>query len=377
MSNRGRTSGGSALTASSPERATYNRGARRRVLPRILLLAFAVASMAAGLYAGLMRLGFDLPDGAGLADIHGPLMICGVFGTLISLERAVAIGLGWPYLAPAGFAVSALLMLSGFPVPASVAALGAAAVFLAATLWIAARQPALFTLVLAAGTAMLVVGCALWWLGVGIRGLAAWWLGFLVLTIAAERLELSRIIRQGRVAQWLFLVSVAVIATGAALGLQSDAGGAVLGTGFLATAAWLGRHDVAMRTVCIPGQPRFMASAMLAGYGWLALTGGILAFGTSATFGYDLALHGVLIGFVLSMVFGHALIIFPAIGGVALLYRPALYLPLLALHLAVTLRVAGGLLEIEVLRLASGPLTLLAVVGFAALLASGRRLRTT
>ena len=36
------------------------------------------------------------------------------------------------------------------------------------------------------GTAMLVVGCALWWLGVGIRGLAAWWLGFLVLTIAAS-----------------------------------------------------------------------------------------------------------------------------------------------------------------------------------------------
>lgn len=109
MSSRGRTSGRSALTASSPERATHAPGTRRRLSPRILLLAFAVASMAAGLYAGLVRLGFDLPDGAGLADIHGPLMICGVFGTLISLERAVAIGLGWPYLAPAGFALSSLL----------------------------------------------------------------------------------------------------------------------------------------------------------------------------------------------------------------------------------------------------------------------------
>jgi hypothetical protein len=25
-----------------------------------------------------------------------------MFGTLISLERAVALGLGWPYVAPAG-----------------------------------------------------------------------------------------------------------------------------------------------------------------------------------------------------------------------------------------------------------------------------------
>lgn len=36
---------------------------------------------------------------------------------------------------------------------------------------------------------------------VGCPDVAAWWLGFLVATIAAERLELSRIIRPGRLSQ--------------------------------------------------------------------------------------------------------------------------------------------------------------------------------
>lgn len=160
--------------------------------------------MVTGLYAGLVRLGFDLPSGPDLASIHGPLMICGLFGTLVSLERAVALGLGWSYVAPAGFALSAVLMLAGFPALASFTALGAAIVFLGATLWIARLQFALFTFVLVAGTAMLTAGCALWWAGVPVPDLVAWWLGFLVLTIAAERLELSRVIRHGRVARGLF-----------------------------------------------------------------------------------------------------------------------------------------------------------------------------
>ncbi len=331
--------------------------------------------MVTGLYAGLVRLGFDLPSGPDLASIHGPLMICGLFGTLVSLERAVALGLGWSYVAPAGFALSAVLMLAGFPALASFTALGAAIVFLGATLWIARLQFALFTFVLVAGTAMLTAGCALWWAGVPVPDLVAWWLGFLVLTIAAERLELSRVIRHGRVARWLFLFSVAGVAAGAALGLQSQTGTRLIGVGLISTAAWLVRHDVAMRTVRMPGQPRFMATAMLAGYAWLAVTGGIMATDLAGEFGYDLALHGVLIGFVLSMVFGHALIIFPAIGGLLLTYRPTLYLPLALLHLSVLLRVGGSLLDAGPVRLASGPSTVAALAIFAVLLVLGRRVR--
>lgn len=360
------------MTGSSPDLSTAGRAQRGFPL-RLLLLGFAIASMAAGLYAGLVRLGVPLPATATLVEVHGPLMICGVFGTLISLERAVAIGLAWPFSAPAGFAVSALLLLSGVPAAATFMSLAASVAFLAATAWIAKKQAALFTLVLVAGAAMLVTGCLAWWLGSGVGDIAAWWLGFLVATIAAERLELSRVIGPGLFAQWFFVLSLAVLVAGAAFGLNSPAGRVLLGAGLTAMAGWLVRYDVARRTVRLSGQTRYMATAMLAGYAWLGATGAILLSGWSGPFSYDLALHGVLIGFVLSMVFGHALIILPAIARVTLSYRPALYVPLAALHAGVASRVAGDMLELEFLRISSGPLTALALVGFALTLALRRR----
>ena len=121
------------------------------------------------------------------------------------------------------------------------------------------------------------------------------------------------------------------------------------------------------------GQPRFMAFAMFAGYGWVAVSGLALLLLTGVPFAYDLTLHALLVGFVLSMVFGHALIILPAVAGVVLRYRPALYVPLALLHVSVLLRVVGNLLELAEVRIASGPLTVVALLTFAATMAAGRR----
>jgi len=329
--------------------------------------------MGAALYGGLLRLGLPLPQAPGLGDIHGPLMIVGVFGTLISLERAVAIGLAWPYLAPSGFALASILMVAGAAGMGAATATVAAAVFVAATIWITAQQRALFTATLALASAVLLAGTAQWYAGAEVPDVAGWWVGFLVLTIAAERLELSRFMTTARAARWSFGFVVAIVVSGAALGFQSQPGRFLMGAGLVGLAGWLVRHDIAMRTVRLRGQPRFMAAAMLLGYGWLAVTGALLISGWPGAFAYDLGLHGVLIGFVLSMVFGHALIIFPAISGIALTYRPALYLPLVALHLSVAMRAVGDVLEADQLRLASGSLTVLALAGFALLLALGRR----
>lgn len=374
MSKTAPTSGRSASIGSLPRGlASWFRVARRRGF-RAALLGLAAASMVLALYGGLARLGVPLPQLARLESLHGPLMICGVFGTLISLERAVAIGLAWPYTAPACFGLAALLMVSGLSVGAAAAlTVVAAAIFLAASIWIVFRQPALFTAVLLVGAAMLFVGCSLWLSGVEVRALVGWWLGFLVCTIGAERLELSRIMQPGAVARWTFGGVVALIVVGAALGLDDELGGRVLGVGFLGTALWLARHDVATRTIRMTGQSRFMAAAMLAGYLWVAVSGLALLLMPGAPFAYDLTLHALLIGFVLSMVFGHALIIFPAVAGVVLRYRAALYLPLALLHVSVLLRVTGDLLELSEVRIASGPVTATALVVFAATMVAGRK----
>lgn len=55
----------------------------------------------------------------------------------------------------------------------------------------------------------------------------------------------------------------------------------------------------------------------------------------------DAALHAILLGFVMSMVIGHAPIIFPAIMRVRIPYSPIFYLPLLTLHISIFLRITG------------------------------------
>ena len=51
-----------------------------------------------------------------LAEFHGALMISGFLGTVISLERAVAIGRWWAYSAPALSGIAAVTLIVGAPV---------------------------------------------------------------------------------------------------------------------------------------------------------------------------------------------------------------------------------------------------------------------
>ena len=71
-------------------------------LARLPLLVLGMLSLLGGVLAGLARLDWPMPAvAAGAAGWHGALMISAFLGTVISLERAVAIGRLWAYLAPA------------------------------------------------------------------------------------------------------------------------------------------------------------------------------------------------------------------------------------------------------------------------------------
>lgn len=333
-------------------------------------------ALLAGLLGGLWRLGWTMPYGSSLAALHGPLLISGLFGTLISLERAVALDRGWSYLAPALSALGALLMIGGAPVLAGAAVFSlAAAALVAGSLHITLRQPALFTGMLLLGAVAWLAGNALWLIGFAPSEVAGWWLAFLILTIAGERLELSRLMPPKPGAEPWFLFAAGLLIVGAQNGLATKNGAVLFGLGLLVATAWLLRHDLVRRTVRLPGQPRFMAVAMLSGYLWLGAAGLILVLRPDGAFSHDAALHAILIGFVLSMVFGHSLIILPALAGIRATYRPVLYGPLALLHASLLLRVAGGLLEWQAARLWSGPATVLAVAGFGAAIATSRARR--
>ena len=340
------------------------------------LAAFAVVPVAlvTGIAGGLGRLGWDVPGGASLAALHGPLMISGLFGTVVSLERAVAFGKGWAYLAPILSAVGTIVLLAGASAPVGATLYLAAAGVLAMVSGLIVRgQPAIFTIALLFGALSWGTGSLLWLAGEEIPSVVGWWIAFLLLTIAGERLEMSRLLPQRRGSQVLFVISVALIVVGAGMGLDGNAGARLFGLGQLACTIWLLRHDIARRNVRTAGAPRYFAVCMLAGYGWLGVAGAFMVGmpSSGALFRYDLMLHAVLIGFVLSMVFGHALIILPAVTRLKISYSSVLYVPLAILHVSLAMRMIGDLGEWNLPRQWSGIATALAIAAFAAALMWG------
>src|SRR5262249_61666644 len=179
------------------------------------------------------------------------------------------------------------------------------------------RQRALFTIMLAVAAACWAVGTLRWLTSGSLPDAVGWWLAFLVLTIASERLELSRLLAPPPLSQASFAAAVLLILAGAARGEFAGGSGLLTGVGLLATTAWLVRHDIAMRTVRMAGQARFAAVCMICGYVWLGVAGIVLIVLPPATsiFAYAAAGHPLTIGFGLSMVFGPAPLIRPAIPG--------------------------------------------------------------
>ena len=340
---------------------------------RAPLLVLGFVALVAGTGAGLVRLGVALPTPlAVLVTLHGPLMICGFFGTVISLERAVAIGRLWAYAAPLAAGVGTLALLAGFDRAPPWLYAGAGAVLLAATLVILAKQFALFTFTLALGALSWLAGSMLWATGWAVHEVVPWWIAFLVLTIAGERLELSRLRAPSPAAVRIFAALLAAIVVGLVASATAW-GGALFAASLLALAAWLARQDVARRTVRGKGLTRFIAVALLAGYFWLgvgaavAMAAGGLAPGSRA---YDAALHALMLGFVFSMVFGHAPIIFPAVLRVQLPYHPSFYLPLALLHASVAIRLAGDALADAALLRLGGAASALALAVFVVTMAA-------
>ncbi|HEY8487361.1 MAG TPA: hypothetical protein VIL11_08200 [Limnochordales bacterium] len=300
---------------------------------------------------GLARMGW----GAGpvparsLAGMHGALMVNGFLGTLITLERAVGAGRPWALAAPVLAALSGVLSLwpRGQPLaPAAAWGAGLVATAVLGALWRRHRQLPVLWLAAAAGA--WTAGNGLWAAGLPLARVVGWWVAFLVVTIAAERLELARIARPSPKARRTLTLALAVLAGG----LVASSWGAtwglrVSGAAWAALGLWLARYDVAWRSRRLGGFARYSAAALLLGYGWLVAGAG-LWMAAASRWGagplYDAMLHALLLGFVMSMIFAHAPILLPALTGVAVPFVRGFYLPLAALHASTAWRVVADLM---------------------------------
>jgi hypothetical protein len=336
---------------------------------RYPLIALAILAMLAALWAGWVRIGWPWPVlQPGLPLAHGPLMVSGFLGTLVALERAVALRARWAYLGPAASGLGGLFLILGIPGLAgplllTLGSLGLALVFVA----ILRRYRSADTGVMAVGALAWLVGNLLWLSGWPIFHVVWWWAGFLILTIAGERLELSRLSRLSQASRRAFLVIVVIFLASLVLTLPFPGLGAhLVGVCLLALGAWLLRYDMARRTRFQHGLPRYAALCLLSGYFWLVVAGimGIFFGGVSAGLRYDALLHAVFLGFVCAMIFGHAPIIFPAISGMPAAYHPGLYVQLVLLHASLVVRLAGDLLGLQLVRMWGGLLNGVALILF-------------
>ena len=295
---------------------------------RLPLLVLGFVSLAFGVAGGLARLSPSLGVAPAAIALHGPLMVSAFFGTLIALERAVALNRLWAYAAPLSAGLGGVLLLLGFPVAGFALMSFGAAVFCAACAVIVASQPSVEMGTLLAGGIAWLAGNLL--LAFGLAAVP-WWIAFFALTIGGERLELSRYLKRGLWVRRSFMA----LASGVFLAPLFPR---VLGAMLLMLALWLIAFDLARVTIRQQRLPRYVAACLLAGYFWLATGGALIAAAT----GYDAALHSIFVGFVFSMVFGHAPVILPAVLRVRFPYSPALYAPLALLHASLALRVAGS-----------------------------------
>ncbi len=344
-------------------------------VPRALLLLTVGIALLGGLGSGLARLGWQMDS---LSEswilVHGPLMISGFLGTLICLERAVALSARsrWSLLVPAVNAVGAALLLSLPDAnPAKfVVTLGSAGLVLLFG-WMLRLHPSRDVVIMAAGALCWLIGNLFWLAGHPVYQVVHLWTAFLILTIVGERLELSRVRRLTRRSEQLLLGTIGVYGVGVLLTLANlDLGVRILGAGAVLMAAWLLRYDIARRTIRQTELPRYIAACLLSGYVWLGF-GGLIAIWKGAVFAgpdYAVILHAFLLGFVFSMIFGHAPIIIPALTGLQVQYTPFFYGHLILLHLTLAYRMVGNLTGDLIARQQGGLLNVIAVLTFIAVI---------
>jgi hypothetical protein len=313
---------------------------------RVAFLALGGVSLLAGLNAALLLVGVWAPVTAShLPGSHGLIMVLGFMGTVISLERAQALRQGWAYLAPGTLGTGGVLLALG-QTWLGVMLLAEGSLFFVVVylaLWRRAPLPLVAVQVM---SALMAFAAAALVIVVPIADVIPVLAAFIVLTIASERAELAQL-TMGRRAVPLLTGFAAALTVAAVLHLLwPEVGSRLFGLVQLLIALWLLRDDVPRRMIRTDGLRRYNAAALLFGYFWLFLGGAtwLVTGGHAGTVAYDIVIHTTFLGFGVSMIMAHAPIIFPTVLGRPLPYRPYFYVPLLALHLGLAVRVIGDFL---------------------------------
>lgn len=267
-------------------------------------------------------------------------MVFGFLGTAISLERAVAARVWWAWGAPIAAVAASVCLVLQQPRIAGACWLLSSCVLVGIYAHIQRRAATIAVQVQMIGALAAALAVAQWMLTQHFSQALPMAACFAIATIIGERIELARISfagahAEGSISWWvLALFGAAVVA------IAHPAGAALFGLALGILGAQALRVDVARRLIRSDGVSRYMAACMLAAYSWLIFAAAAWLLGGS----YDLRVHAIFLGFVMSMIFAHAPTIATAVTKRTLPYHPVFYLPVGLLHVGLSVRVLGNLI---------------------------------
>lgn len=331
------------------------------LIHRLPFMLLVVVILTIGLWAGLDSLGWQFASSNDPTTAqHGPLMISGFVGSVIALERAIALVifdhkrhgifqrvLSW--LVPLANIAGSLLLLSPSSNLTGHWIITAASIgLLVIELRILDLTPGLHTLLKAVGAGGWAFGNLLWLSEIQFSALLPAWAMFVILTFIGERFELDRI---PSVRPWVlavFYAGTGLVIAGALLSpLNTDWAIRSSGLGALILALWLVKFDIARNSIQMTGLSRFSALAVIASFGWLGLYGLLaLRFGFTAQGGiYAAEIHSLFIGFAGGMILGQTPVILPAFLGFRAIYHDGLMPMAIGLQLALAVRIFGEIVN--------------------------------
>jgi hypothetical protein len=315
-----------------------------RISNPAFLLPIVLIGLVAGISGGWIRLGSLIIPLAEAGLNHGLLMVGGFLGTLISIERAMIMKKKAWLIIPFFSGISTLFFLFELG-QAGLGALLAGSLGLSLIMHFQTmRHPHFHSVLLYLGAVCWFLGNLFAWHFGMIAAGSTWWIGFLLFTIVGERLELS---------QFLPVPTWSKKALGGFLGLFfigltvpfHGMGNEVMGFGILLISAWLLIFDMAKVSARKKAQFRYIGIGLRAGYLWLGAQGLILLLMESHPLFYDMFLHTFFLGFVFSMIWAHAPIIFPTIFGIRETpYHPILWITWAGFQLSLLGRILASVL---------------------------------
>lgn len=340
------------------------------------VIPFVLVSLIIGVLAGLFRMGWIIPLGP-VAGEHGALMVGSFLGTLICLERIVALKKNGLYVVPVLSGSSLIFFLMDQPLIAfillTVGSLGLIYIYVD----LINRFKEYYFYIMMIGGICWAVGNIIMIINPFYPASAPWWIAFILLTVFGERLELSKFLPQTKRKKQTMIVAIAIFMIGLVVPYHTG-GNYISGVGIIAMALWLLKYDIARKSVKSHGMHRFTGSLLLAGYFWMIVCGVLLIYDFGSLFHYDAMLHAFFLGFTFSMIFAHAPIIFPGVAGLTIRpFHGSLYVWAILLQITLALRLIFDLLNSSGMRkvfgMANGIIILFFFVNLAILIVSQQR----